>query len=321
MASDMRRFVAILCFSIQTVMAQVKPESLEGVWMGVSHQTITVTSIKPDQTFSGTYFTPSVDVRATFAGKWSLKSDTLTLEYTESDSPVFRVPLKDQNRLELVSVEKIILHTLPAGISVEWQRVKFAPHWSKAKSSVKPVTPPTLKTLVKLKIDDLVDANPLSAWIFYLVDASDKDLFDDKMVDALKTTLPTKAGYYFAISQFEGLWGNGGMQHVLLNEQVPQTQYFLKVVADGYEHYDCPRVAKLIRELATKTSSWMKKIKSLNEKGASDEAFEAIWAEVDGYDDVFEKSLEVDGGAYEALRQDLRQNPKDYIDQLPKGDK
>lgn len=280
--------------------------------MGVSHQTVTITAIRSDQTFSGTYFTPAMDVRATFAGRWSLEESVLTLEYIESDSPVLRVPLTDRNRLEPASPDKIVLHTLPQGISVEWQRVKFAQHLSKERSAAKPVAPPTPEALTKLTIDDLFDSNPLSKWIFHLIDESEKEFFDDKMVDALKTTIPTKAGYYFAISQFEGLWGSGGMQHVLLREEILQTQHFLKVAAEGYDHFQSPRVARLIRELAAKTIPWMKKIASLNEEEAPDESFKAVWAEVDVYDDVFDKLLEEEGGAYGALIRDIQQNPKDY---------
>lgn len=294
------------------VAAQVAPNSIEGVWMGISHQTITVTSLKSDQSFSGTYFTPSVDARATFAGKWSVKDDVLTLEYTESDSPVFRVPQTDRNRIDLDAPDKITLHTLPKGISVEWRRVQFAPRWAEQRNAVKRVAPPISETLTKLTVDDLFDSNPLSDWIFHLIDNSEKELYDDKMVDALKTTIPKMAGYYYAITQLEGLWGNGGMQHVLLREEIPQTQFFLKKAAEGYEHFGSPRIARLIRELAAKTIPWMKRIESLKRKEAPDEDFEPIWAEVDAYDDVFEKLLEEKGGVYDALLKDLQKSPNDY---------
>ncbi|MGB0743158.1 MAG: DMP19 family protein [Opitutales bacterium] len=293
-------------------MALVTPNSIEGVWVGISHQTITVTSLKSDQSFSGTYFTPPVDLRATFAGKWSLENEVLTLEYTESDSPAFQVPLTDRNRIELDSADAITLHTLPQGISIEWKRVKFASHWSEERSAVKQVDPPSKETLTKLTLDDLLDSNPLSEWVFYLIDTSREELFDDKMVDALKTSIPEKAGYYYAISQFEGLWGNGGMQHVLLREEISQTQFFLNAAAEGYEHFDSPQVAMLIRDLAAKTISWMKQIKSLNDLDAPEEEFEPIWSEVDAYDDVFDKLLEEECGAYDALLKDIRTSPQDY---------
>jgi len=293
--------------------AQVTPDSIEGVWMGVSHQTITVTALKVDQSFSGTYFTPAVDVRTTFAGKWNLIDDVLTLEYTESDSPVFRVPLTDRNRVELDSPDVITLHTLPQGISVAWNRVKFPPHWSEKRRAAKKIDPPTPEALTRLTLDELVDSNPLSKWIFYLIESSDEKLYVDKMVNALKVSIPKKAGYYYAISQFEGLWGNGGMQHVLLREEIPQTQFFLKNAAEGYDHFENPRVAKLIRDLAAKTIPWMKRIELLNSQGAPDDAFIPVWAEVDAYDDVFDKLLKEEGGAYGAVLSDLKKNPSDYI--------
>lgn len=298
-------------------MAAPLPESLEGVWTGVSHQTIQVTALRADRTFSGTYFTPALDVRARFAGKWDWKDGVLAMEYLEADSPPFRVPLKDENRIEMVSPDELILHTLPRGISVAWKRVNFAPSSVKAQSTKPPVDPPTLEALRGLSLDDLIDTNPLSAWMHHLVDSSKQPLYDDKLVDALQTTIPTKAGYYFAILQFEGLWGNGGMQHVVLREELPQTQYLLKLAAEGYEHFGCPKTAALIRELAAKALSWMKQIKALNDAGALEEKFQPIWSAVDAYDARYDKLCEAEPGVYEALLKDIQQNPESYTTHRP----
>lgn len=302
---------------MSTLFATITPESLEGVWTGISHQTVMVTALRSDGTFSGTYFTPAMDIRARFAGKWDWKDGVFTMEYLEADSPPFRVPMKDENRLEEVSPDVMILHTLPKGLSVEWKRVQFAPHWSEALKAKTPVDPPSLEALRRLSLEDLIDPNPLSAWMHHLVDASKKSLFDDKVVDALQTTIPKKAGYYYAIFQFEGMWGNGGMQHVVLREEMPQTQYLLKLTAEGYEHFGNPKTAALVRELAAKAIPWMEQITALNQADAPDEKFQPIWSAVDAYDARYDKLNEEEPGLYEALLKDIHQKPEDYTTHRP----
>lgn len=298
--------------------ATILTESLEGVWMGVSHQTIQVTALRPDRTFSGTYFTPAMDIRARFSGRWEWKDGVFTMEYLEADSPPFRVPMKDENRLEAVSPDVMVLHTLPKGASVEWKRVQFAPHGKEPQKANKPpVDPPSLQALRRLSLKDLIDTNPLSAWMHHLVDASKKPLFDDKVVDALQTTIPKKAGYYFAIFQFEGMWGNGGMQHVVLREEIPQTQYLLKLTAEGYEHFGNPKTAALVRELAAQAIPWMEQIIALNKADASEEKFQPVWSAVDAYDARYDKLNEEEPGVYEALLKDIHQKPEDYTTHRP----
>ena len=286
-------------------------ELIEGEWIGISHQTITVFSCRSNGTFSGTYFTPSMDIRATFSGEWTLEKDTLTFNYIEADSPPFRVPMEDKNRIEIVSNDSLILHTLPQGISVTWNRVNYADHWSKKAQRKEYTPPPTLSELASLSTNDLIDSNVLMNWISFLIDSSEKNLFDDKMVDALRNKIPTKAGYYFAVFQFEGLWSNGGMQHVLLREELEQTQYLLKVTASGYDYFGKSKSASLVRELAKKTKVWMSTLMAMNEN-TPDEKYEVIWQEVDHYDDVFDKLNEKESDWYEALLKDIHTNPEDY---------
>lgn len=289
-------------------------DTLIGVWMGISHQTITITSIREDLGFSGTYFTPSMDIRATFAGQWCLDGDILTMNYTESDSSFFRVPMVDLNRIEPVSSNKIILHTHPHGISMEWNRVKFAKRECPQAQPIAKLKAPTLKVLKAFKMEDLENDNPLMSWMANLIDRSDQAYYDYKVMDALQNRIPKKAGYYFCMSQVEGLWGNGGMQQVLLNDQTEPNQYFLRVVGDAYEYFGELRVAKLIRELAAKSIDWIEKIESLNQAEAPEEEFEPIWKEVDSYDDVFDKMLQTcEVNPYETLLEDIRKNPRDYV--------
>ena len=252
-----------------------------------------------------------MDIRATFSGKWTLEKDTLTFNYIEADSPPFRVPMDDKNRIEIVSNDSIILHTLPQGISITCNRVNYADHLSKKAQKREYTPPPKISELTSLSTNDLIDSNVLMNWISFLIDSSEERLFDDKMVDALRNTIPKKAGYYFAVFQFEGLWGNGGMQHVLLREELEQTQYLLKVTASGYEYFGSPKSASLVRELAKKTKVWMSKLMAMDEN-TPDEKYEVIWQEVDKYDDVFDKFNEKESDWYEALLKDIHTNPEDY---------
>lgn len=286
-------------------------ELIEGTWIGISHQTITVTSCNSDGTFSGTYFTPSFNVRSTFAGTWALDRNTLTFLYEEFDFPNIKVPMEDKNKVEVMSRDSLILHTLPAGGSLTWNRVKFKERWGKESDS-RPITAPTIDQLLSLSAEDLVNSNTLDRWIFDLIDSSKETIWDDKMVDALKNMIPERAGFYFAISQFEGLWGNGGMQHVLIRDEVEQTQYLLDLTVQGYEYFGCPELSNLVKELAKKTISWMNEINSLNATDAPDEQFQPIWDDVDAYDDVYEQLSEKEENWYDALLLDIKAHPEAY---------
>ncbi len=291
---------------------QPSKELIEGVWLGISHQTVTVTSCRIDGTFSGTYFTPSFNIRSSFAGTWTLEKDILTFIYEEFDSPKFKVPMEDRNKVEVLSDDSIFLQTLPAGVSITLNRVNFTEHWSKKKSNLKPRNAPTINQLLSLSSDDLINSNCLDTWIFDQIASSKETLWDDKMVDALKNKVPKKAGFYFAISQFEGLWGNGGMQHVLLRYEIEQTQYLLDLTEQAYSYFGCPELSILVKELAKKTITWMKEVNFLNEVGSPIEKFQPIWDEVDKYDDIYDQLSEKEANWYDALLADIKANPEQY---------
>ncbi len=115
----------ILLLLVSSVCNAKLQSNLIGTWIGISHQTITVTDYKKDSTFSGAYFTPAFDVKTTFSGVWEIDKDILVLNYKESSSPVMRVPFVDKNRLVIKDKNTIILHTYPSGISLECNRVLF----------------------------------------------------------------------------------------------------------------------------------------------------------------------------------------------------
>lgn len=291
--------------------AQLSEDFIADVWIGISHQSVTVTSLNADHSFAGTYFTPSMGVRATVAGTWRLDGEVLTLDYTEAEPKILRLPVTDLNHVEVTSADTMTLQTLPQGWAVEWNRVRFAGRVPGIEKGPSPA-PPSPEALKAFTVTDLADSNPLSSWIYGLVEASNEKVFEDKIVDALKNTIPLKCGYYFAIGQFEGLWGNGGMQHVVLRDEVVQTQHLLGVAAEGYEHYKRPKTAALVRELSSKMPSWMKRIEELRRREAPEYEWRAVWAEVDSYDAIFNGLLDEEGTVYTEMLADIQQYPADY---------
>ena len=298
--------------------AQLSEDFIADVWIGISHQSVTVTSLNADHSFAGTYFTPSMGVRATVAGTWRLDGEVLALDYTEAEPKILRLPMTDLNHVEVTSADTMTLQTLPQGWAVEWNRVRFAGRVPGIEKGPSPA-PPSLEALKALTINELADSNPLSSWIYGLVEASNEKVFEDKIVDALKNTIPLKAGYYVAIEQFEGLWGNGGMQHVVLRDEVFQTQYLLGVAAEGYGHYKRPKTAALVRELSSKMPSWMKRIEELRRLEAPEDEWRAVWAEVDSYDLIFDGLVDEEGTVYTEMLADIQQYPADYtsVSQAP----
>jgi hypothetical protein len=290
----------------------VDPRLLEGVWIGISIQSVTVTALGSNQVFAGTFFTPAMDARCIFSGTWNCENDVLALEFTECRPPVFPVPLTDRNRVEWVSSDSVVLHTLPHGPTVQWNRVDFPGRRCTAPSPAA-ATPPTTESLAALSAADLTDANPLYAWIGDLVAAAPGRSYEEQLDAALRLRIPRKAGYAFAIFQIEGLWGNGGMQHAVLRGTVPQTRQLLGVAAAGYEHFGRPRLAKLIHEIAAHAGRWMRHLDELDHRRAADEEYAPLLAEVDSYDGTFATLLEEEGTAYEAIAADIRAHPHDYL--------
>ena len=112
-------------FNFETCHAKKLQDILTGTWISISYQTVTVTNYKADNTFSGTFFTPSMDVKTTFSGKWLIDDDIVFLNYEVSSSPVIQVPLLDRNKIEVKSNDQLYFHTYPQGISLECNRVAF----------------------------------------------------------------------------------------------------------------------------------------------------------------------------------------------------
>lgn len=87
-------------------------------------------------------------------------------------------------------------------------------------------TTPSLDKIEKLAYDALFNDNSLMSWITGIIENSPGKLYENKQIYTLKHLIPKKAGYYYVMFQFEGMYGNGGMQQVLLNEDIEQNQIF-----------------------------------------------------------------------------------------------
>jgi hypothetical protein len=79
------------------------PEVVEGVWIGVSHQTIRGTSRRADRSFSGTSFTPAMDVPARLSGKGDLLRDVPTTDYPGADAPTRKLAAKTMSSMDEIT--------------------------------------------------------------------------------------------------------------------------------------------------------------------------------------------------------------------------
>lgn len=289
--------------------------SIEGVWMGVSHQTVTITACRADGTFSGTYFTPSLDVRAVFAGNWILKSDTLILTYTEASSPVFRVPLEDRNRVEMLSKDALKLSTLPSGVEVVWKRVVFPEHALQKAGKVPFAAPPTTADILALtenEGDSLYQDNKLQEWIRYRIHRGEGATFDEKELHAITQVIPRKAAYYYAIYDYcYGTFNIDGAQALLLKEPHAINETFLKLAEEGFRFYGAKKSADFLKKVIPKTKVWMTQLAELESQQAEDAKYQLIWDEVDSYEGLM-GDLFANEDPREAMIKDMKAHPREY---------
>ena len=211
---------------------ELTPQELSGVWLGVSHQTITVTSLSVDGTFSGTYFTPQVGVKTTFSGTWKMEASELTMIYTEADSFI-KPPMEDRNQLEVLSKDAVILQTLPQGTALRWNRIHFGEENPLTPPTPNLLPPPSEETLAAITADDLCDSNPLFEWIANVIENSKGDSHESRELQAI-SSIPDPAGDYWIIFALEGIWGNGGMQSIVLDHLEEYVPRFLERAKEAY---------------------------------------------------------------------------------------
>lgn len=287
------------------------PILLEGTWLGISQQTVTVTDLRPDGTFSGTYFTPTADVRMTFVGEWFFEDDVLTLGYRECSASFLEVPMDDVNRVDVISADIVILHPEPSGDTVQWKRLHFA-----EREDVDPlpeVPAPSVEQLRQLSEDDLYNSDLIFDWIMSVIDRRPMTLWDDKVRDALQNHLPPKCARYFALTEFEGRLANGGMQHVMpVGEGLSYYSFMVGLAADAYEAYGCAARARVLRELVARSKGWDEAAAGLRQGDAEEDAWQSLYDEVSSYDAVFSKATDEDPDWIEGFVRDLKRNPEDF---------
>lgn len=175
------------------------------------------------------------------------------------------------------------------------------------------VPSPTAGMLKKLSKDDLFRTNPLMEWMSATVEGSPGQLYEDKVLFALKNSIPKKAGFYFVMFQVDGQFGNGGMQQVLLQDPIPQNQELLKIAVEAFKAFGAERTSALLMDLVPKAKKWMERLESLEKQNADDSEFDKVYSEVDNYDRKYEKAIKWDKDPFKALIHDIKKNPKAYI--------
>ena len=180
----------------------------------------------------------------------------------------------------------------------------------------KSLSPPSIEDLKKMSEQKPDPSDSiLFRYILSIIDTSPKETFDDKLIYTLKNILSPSAKYYYLISDFIGIWENGGMQEVLLCEvdEIEKKKFILCETANGFEFYECNNVSKLIKALIPKSKNWSLELSVLDDMDASELQFEKIYCEVDFYDMEFRNALSLDPDIINMIMEDLRKNPKSYV--------
>jgi hypothetical protein len=178
--------------------------------------------------------------------------------------------------------------------------------------------PPTIEQL--RSIHDIGDSDVLPDYLHGVIDAASGEYYDQKVKHAVEEHLSQRAAYWHFVTSFLGLWGNGGMQHVLLCEgnEIPHKQWELKQTVAAFRTYGCTETADFIESLIPKAAQWAQAIADLNDREANgetipEEAFDEIWSQVDAFDDPFDEGFESDPDVYEAMTKDVQTNPEQYL--------
>jgi hypothetical protein len=178
--------------------------------------------------------------------------------------------------------------------------------------------PPTIEQLRSIK--DIADNEILPNYISAAIDASDGEFYDQKVKHAVQNQLSERAAHWYFVTSFLGLWGNGGMQAVLLSDpdEIDHKQWVLKKTVEAFQAFGCKETATFIEDLIPKSAKWSKAIGELNrrEDGGEDipeEAFDKVWSEVDAFDDPFDEVFQGATDVYETMTKDVKQHPEKYL--------
>ena len=180
------------------------------------------------------------------------------------------------------------------------------------------MNPPTLEQLKS--IVDISDSDILPDYVQAVIENAEGEFYDQKVRHAVENHFSIRTSQWHFVTSFLGLWGNGGMQSVLLCEghEIEHKQWELKNTAEAFRAFGCKKTAEFIEHLIPKSAEWSKAIAKLNAREANgedipEEEFDKIWSEVDKFDDPFDEGFEEDPDIYQAMTEDIRANPEEYL--------
>jgi len=173
--------------------------------------------------------------------------------------------------------------------------------------------PPPVEIVETITAEDLIDTNPLFTWVQEVIEATPGSSYEEKELAAVKEHLPIPTADAYLIFQMEGLWGNGGMQLIVLDREPGYVPEFLALVAKAYERCGSPKKAKYITQLQKKSEAWEARTAQLEGKVGVDAEWEALWKEIDQEDEVFDAIREDGPTAYEVIEKELRTNPSSFV--------
>jgi len=176
--------------------------------------------------------------------------------------------------------------------------------------------PPSIESVQQIGIDDLGHSNVLMEWVRSIIDASEGDYHEQRELSAMKQ-LPIPTRDYYVIFSFDGKWGNGGMQSIVLNDDLDYTVAFLDATSQAFERYNCPKISVFVESLISKTKVWMARSDQLTAENASESAWEELWDEIDLLDEIYDNLSETSGSAYEAIALGIRENPSTFVTIAP----
>lgn len=178
----------------------------------------------------------------------------------------------------------------------------------------------TIADLNSLKVEDLQEDNRLSQYVFSVIESAPETMYSQKVFHAVKNTLTTSVSNYYFATTFIKMWENGGMQQVLLcdPDEIKDKKTELQKTVEAFKYYEHIEVATFIEKLIPKSELWSQEIAALYAKEdvgkvVDESEFDNIWNAVDSYDDQFEKIIADGTSIYNAIYEDIKKHPENYI--------
>lgn len=180
-----------------------------------------------------------------------------------------------------------------------------------------------IEAIKSLSSSDLAFHNVLIDAINKKIEQSNKQTYNNKVKDGIENILSKNASRYWLVFDFIALYGNGGMQMVILTspEELPFKKWQLRKTVEAFSYYKCHELAGFFENLIPKSIEWSNAIEALNKREDAGETipeaeFQKIWDMVDSNDEPFYKLLEKKN-IFEEIYKDIQKAPETYLQQLP----